>query len=112
MEVSFYHLTRTPLEKTLPKILEKVLASGLRAVVVTDTQERLEALDIMLWTYNPGAFLPHGTHNDGQASYQPIWLTTHFENPNGSQVIVVTDGTEITMPDGFKRCIDLFNGLD
>ena len=27
-EIGFYHLTRTPLERALPRILEKVLASG------------------------------------------------------------------------------------
>ena len=30
-EVAFYHLTRKPLERALPELLEKVLERGMRA---------------------------------------------------------------------------------
>ena len=33
VEIAFYQLRRTPLEKALPQLLEKVLESGRRAVV-------------------------------------------------------------------------------
>jgi len=32
-EIGFYHLTRTPLEQALPKLLGRVLAGGGRALV-------------------------------------------------------------------------------
>lgn len=112
MEVSFYHLTKTPLDKTLPRLLEKVVASNLRAVVLTDSQERLLALDSLLWTYSQISFLAHGSEADGNSSHQPIWLTTCFENPNQASVLVVTNGTQLESFSTFDRCLDLFNGLD
>ena len=111
-DIGFYHLTRTPLERALPKILEKVLASGARAVVRAGSGERVAFLDGALWTYRPDSFLPHGSARDGEAAQQPIWLTTAEENPNGATILVLTDGTEAGDLDSFERCVDMFDGND
>ena len=50
-EIGFYHLTGTPLERALPKLLEKTLEAGQRAVVRTGSEERAQALNGALWTY-------------------------------------------------------------
>src|SRR5690606_9646272 len=81
-EISFYHLTRQPLNKALPRLLEKVLAAGHRALVLAGSEERVEDLDAALWTYDPDSFLPHGSRVLGHAARQPIYLTTAEENPN------------------------------
>ncbi|HMR61928.1 DNA polymerase III subunit chi, partial [Amaricoccus sp.] len=44
-EVLFYHLTATPLDRTLPDLLEKSLARGWRVLLRCGTQEGLAALD-------------------------------------------------------------------
>jgi DNA polymerase-3 subunit chi len=111
-EIGFYHLTRTPLERALPKLLERVLASGMRAVVMAGSTERVEALDAALWTYEQLSFLPHGSARDGEAKFQPIWLTTEDENPNGAQVLVLTDGAASAHVDHYARCLDMFDGRD
>src|SRR4051812_32463308 len=91
-DVGFYHLTATTLESALPRLLEKVLAAGQRAVVMAGSPERVEALNGQLWTYNPGSFLPHGSKADGSAADQPVWLTDQDENPNSAAVLVLTEG--------------------
>ena len=111
-EVGFYHLTRTPLERALPKLLERVIAGGMRAVVVSGSDERVEALNAALWTYEQLSFLPHGSAKDGQAEEQPIWLTTADENPNGATVLVLTDGVSSSKVGEFARCLDMFDGRD
>jgi DNA polymerase-3 subunit chi len=111
-EVGFYHLTRTPLERALPKLLERVLANGMRAVVMAGSAERVAALDAALWTYEQLSFLPHGSARDGEAQSQPIWLTTDDENPNGAQVLVLTDGAASEHVGEFVRCLDMFDGRD
>jgi DNA polymerase-3 subunit chi len=111
-EVGFYHLTATPLEAALPRLLEKVLASGLRAVVMAGSAERVDALNTQLWTYSPGSFLPHGSAADGNAADQPIWLTDQDENPNGAGVLVLTEGVRSERIGDFTRCLDLFDGAD
>jgi DNA polymerase-3 subunit chi len=111
-EVGFYHLQRTGLERALPKLLEKVLERGLRAVVLVDSEERAESLNAALWTYEQRSFLPHGSARDGFTDEQPIYLTTADETPNGATVLVLVDGTDTTRLGDYDRCLDLFDGND
>ena len=113
MEISFYHLTRTTLEAALPRMLEKTLERGQRAVVRAGSAERVEALNGWLWTYRDRTFLPHGSAKDGHAALQPIWLTEKDERPNEAQVLFLTDGAESgeEVAD-FERCAVLFDGND
>jgi DNA polymerase-3 subunit chi len=113
-EVSLYHLTTHPLEKVLPKVLEKIYGGGLRALVVTDTTERLEALNTCLWTYSPGAFLPHGIEGSKTLDPKdnPIWLTLEPNNANNATVLVLTGGRSVDDLSGYTRCVDIFDGND
>jgi DNA polymerase III subunit chi len=93
-EVLFYHLTRQPLDKVLPGLLERTLERGWRAVVQAGSRERVDALDALLWTYSEEGFLPHGTARDGFPEHQPVFLTTGEDNPNGAALRFLVDGAE------------------
>ena len=111
-EVRFYHLQRSMLESVLPKLLERVVERGKRAVVLVDSPERVEALNVHLWTYDDRGFLPHGSTRDGYAANQPIWLTDSDENPNGAAVLFQGDGAESGRVGEYETCVDLFDGND
>lgn len=111
-DVNFYHLQRSSLEQTLPKLLEKVLQAGKRAVVMARSEERVEALNTLLWTYDPNSFLAHGSKNDGNPAHQPVWLTTEDENPNGASVLLLTDGAVSARLGDYERCLEVFDGRD
>lgn len=111
-EVGFYHLTRTPLERALPKLLEKVLEQGGRAVVLASSEERVEALNAALWTYDDRAWLPHGSARDGHADRQPVWLSDRDENPNGATFLFLTDGARSDSVAAYARAFELFDGRD
>ena len=111
-EVSFYHLEREPLDRALPKLLEKVAERGLRAVVIAGSEARVEALNEYLWTYRRDGFLAHGAARDGHAAEQPIYLTTEEQNPNGATVLILVDGADAGFKATFDRCLDLFDGTD
>ena len=111
-EALFYHLERQPLEKVLPTLLERTLERGWRAVVQAGSAERIEALDTLLWTYSEASFLPHGTARDGEASRQPVFLTTGEENPNGAAVRFLVDGASPPAFSGYARIVVLFDGHD
>ena len=111
-EIGFYHLTRTPLANALPKLLERVLAAGKRALVRAGSPERVEFLNAALWTYDPASFLPHGTAREGEAPDQPIWLTAGDDNPNGAQILVLTDGMAAGDLAGWERCLGMCDGND
>ena len=112
-EVSFYHLQRSGLESVLPRLLEKALERGLRAVVAVGSDERLAALDAALWTYDPASFLPHGVVGGGFESEQPVLLTVgRPENANGAAVLVLADGATTESFDDYRRVLDIFDGGD
>ena len=111
-EIAFYHLERSSLEQALPKLLEKTLAAGKRALVMAGSDERVEALAGHLWTFEQGSWLAHGTAQDGSPEDQPGWLATEDDNPNEAQFLFLTDGATSANVAGFERCFELFNGRD
>jgi DNA polymerase-3 subunit chi len=111
-EIGFYHLTRNTLEQALPRLLEKTLQSGKRAVVIVGSAERAETLASLLWTADPDSFLPHGTARDGFPERQPIWLTERDENPNGAQFLFLADRGRTEKLADYERCFELFDGRD
>ena len=112
VKFGFYHLQRSALEPALGRLLEKVLASGQRAVVQASSAERVEALNRALWTVGRDSFLPHGSRQDGHAEEQPVFLTHKADYPNGAKVLVLVDGAAIEPAPQFERCVYMFDGKD
>lgn len=111
-EIRFYHLQRSTLEAALPTMLERTVARGQRAVVLLGSEERVEAMAALLWTYADRDFLPHGTRRDGHAERQPVWLTETDENPNRAEVLFLGDGARSERVADFALCVELFDGQD
>lgn len=110
-EILFYHLQHQPLEKALPQLLEKCLERGWRCVVQAASNERVDALDTLLWTYSDDGFLPHGTDREAEARDMPVVLTTSDRNPNTAQVRFLVDGATAELA-SYERAIFLFDGND
>lgn len=111
-EVGFYHLTTMPLERALPRLLEKIFGAKKRAVVKVSSPKRVEDLNSVLWNTGRGSFLPHGSQQDGNAAEQPIWITAEDENPNGAQFLLLADNADSSQLTDYERCLDLFDGND
>jgi len=111
-EVYFYHLEYRRLENVLPTLLERSLARGWRATVQAASEERVEALNTLLWTYRDESFLPHGSARDGNPQAQPIYLTLGDDNPNASQVRFLVDGAELAGGISYERVVYVFDGGD
>ncbi len=112
-EVLFYHLERASLESVLPGLLERSLERGWRAVVRCGTQETVERLNDVLWTYNDEAFLPHSA-DPARASEQPVFLTTQADVPNGAHLLFLVDNASADAGSlaSFVRCVMIFDGGD
>jgi DNA polymerase-3 subunit chi len=116
-EIWFYHLQTEPLARVLPALVEKSLARGWKAVIQAVTEERLGALDELLWTYSDESFLAHGTARDGDPQMQPVYLTTGTDNPNGAAIRLCVEGAEAaaalaSADTAYERLILLFDGND
>lgn len=109
-DINFYHLTALPLEKALPKLMEKVFESGSPALIQTDSPEQTQKLDTILWTYSTITFIPHGTKKDKYPECQPIYITDTEENPNQASILVLPDNNRPSSVDAFSRCLYMFDG--
>ena len=111
-DIAFYHLQRSPLERVLPKLLERTLDASKRALVLVGSDARAESLAQHLWTFDPDSWLPHGTKKDGAPEDQPIWLAVEDENPNQAEFLFLADGAVSDHVGDFERCFEMFDGND
>lgn len=114
-ETLFYHLERRSLEEVLPGLVEKSLQRGWRAGIKTDSSERSDALDTLLWTYDDQSFLPHAQAGDGDASAQPVLILVEDGNPNSAQIVFYVGGALPAEWDDLAdlaRVVLLFDGRD
>ncbi len=113
-EVLFYHLTATPIEQTLPELVDKALGRGWRVLVRCGSEAGLDLVDRALWTWRDDAFLPHGTSRDPHPDRQPVYLTLGEEHPNGADVLMLADGAQVQPDEArrFARTCLLFDGGD
>jgi DNA polymerase-3 subunit chi len=115
-EILFYHLEKRTLEDVLPGLVERTLARGQRALIRTESAERAETIDRLLWTWGEESFLPHGRDGDGDPAAHPVLITTGEGNPNVAQVLFFVGGA---MPGAWEgeataceRMVILFDGRD
>jgi len=109
----FYHLTRTPLEATLPTLIDRALAQGWRVAVRGRDAGRLDWLDQKLWLGPEGSFLPHGLAGGPHDELQPVLLTTD-EAANDPTCVMTIDGAavEAAEVEALERTCVIFDGND
>ncbi|SFB78658.1 DNA polymerase III subunit chi [Tropicimonas isoalkanivorans] len=110
----FYHLTRQPLEATLPMLLEKSLQRGWRVVVRGTDPGRLDWLDQKLWLGPEDGFLPHGMAGGPHDARQPVLLTAAEDIPNAAACLMAVDGAAVGAEEvaALDRVCILFDGHD
>jgi DNA polymerase-3 subunit chi len=110
----FYHLTRQPVEVTLPMLLDKALAAGWRVAVRGTDPARMDWLDQKLWLGPEDGFLPHGLAGGPRDADQPVLLTTGPEAGNNPSCVMTIDGAEIGSEEvqALERVCILFDGHD
>jgi DNA polymerase-3 subunit chi len=113
-EVYFYHLTRSPLEVALSRLLTRALAAGWRVAVRSRDAGRLAWLDERLWLVSGDGFLPHGIEGGPQDADQPVLLTAGAHLPPGVACLMSVDGAAIAPAEaaGLQRVCILFDGAD
>ncbi len=110
----FYHLTRGPVEQTLPMLLGKALQAGWRVVVRGTDPDRMTWLDDRLWLGDDAGFLPHGLAGQPHEADQPVLLTTAEAHPNNAACLMCVDGAGVSPVEvtEMERVCVLFDGSD
>jgi DNA polymerase-3 subunit chi len=112
--VDFYHLQTTSLDQVLPKLCEKAYQTGMHIHLFLGTEERIDFINSLLWTYAEESFLPHGCHKDGFSEDQPIYISADKENKNSAKLLILADGAQIDIEDinQYNRVLNVFDGND
>jgi DNA polymerase-3 subunit chi len=113
--VYFYHLTRSPLEATLPMLLGKALGAGWRVAVRGTDGDRMNWLDQKLWLGGDEEFLPHGLAGGPHDADQPVLLvTSDAATANDPQCVMAVDGAEVSPTEvgALERVCVIFDGND
>jgi len=110
----FYHLTRKPLEVTLPMLLGKAMGAGWRVAVRGIDMERMKWLDQALWMGPEDGFLPHGLAGGPHDAAQPVLLTVAAEAANTPHCLMTVDVAGVTAGEvqALERVCVLFDGND
>ncbi len=115
-EIGFFHLTRSPLERALPRLLQQLLARDEWVFLKCADAEMAETLDRFLWAFDPDSFLPHGRVGEGREADQPILIGWEDIAPaNGAPVAVVVAPADLPAAPvacRFRRIAYLFDGHD
>ncbi|AGH48299.1 DNA polymerase III chi subunit, HolC [Sphingomonas sp. MM-1] len=109
MQVDFYHLASSPIERVLPRIAERLLVDGARLLVVCADDGQAARLDQQLWTYAADSFLPHGRAGDGGEALQPVLIAATADAANGARNIALADGIWRDEALAFDRAFHLFD---
>jgi DNA polymerase-3 subunit chi len=109
MQVDFYHLSHTPIERVLPQIAEKVIESGGRLLVVAGEAAARGKLDQALWTYKPEGFLPHAQAGGAEDARQPVLIAETPEAANSARNVALADGVWRDEALEFDRAFHFFD---
>jgi DNA polymerase-3 subunit chi len=109
MKVDFYHLTRSPLDRVLPVIAQRLLDEDGRLLIVAEDEGARAKLDGLLWSYSAESFLPHAQAGAGDDSLQPVLIAETPEAGNGARNIALADGVWRDEALQFDRAFHFFD---
>lgn len=110
MQVDFYHLTATPLDRALPSIAQRVVAGGGRLLIVSESEAQRAAIDRLLWTYAPDSFLPHAQEGAGNDAVQPVLIGAGAAGAgNAARNVALVDGLWRDDALAFDRAFHFFD---
>ncbi|WP_288410545.1 DNA polymerase III subunit chi [uncultured Sphingomonas sp.] len=92
MKVDFYHLTRSPLDRVLPRIAQRLHDDGERLLLLSDDAEQRHHLDMLLWTYAPDSFVPHAEAGAGDDALQAVLIAPEPTDANAARNVAIVDG--------------------
>ena len=113
----FYHLTSSPLEATLPALLQKARAAGWRILVRATSDDMVSWLDQKLWLHGEASFLPHGASGGAHDAQQPILLTASDMDAGDRDCLFAVEGAAVSAVSASEvgqaeRVCILFDGND
>ena len=99
-KVDFYILQSGSREHTACKLIDKAYALGHRIYVHAESEDEVNKIDGLLWTYRAASFIPHQRYqNDSSTSFKndsPVQLGTH-DAPNIDSDVLINLASEVPL---------------
>lgn len=76
------------------RLTEKAFRQGHQVYINTESDQQLQQLDDMLWTFRDGSFLPHARYAAGTNTSAPI-LLGHAVQPDGPSDVLVNLSSDL-----------------
>ena len=109
MQVDFYQLAGSPVDRVLAQIAAKVIDGGGRLLVVTGDDAQARTLDDALWLGVDG-FLPHGIATvDDDGADQPVLIAGECAPANHARNVALVDGRWREDALDFERAFHFFD---
>lgn len=108
----FYHLSETPLDVALIRLLSLALSRGWRIELRGSDAVRMEALDRALWLGPEEGFLAHGLAGGEDDARQPVLLTVAGQAAaNTPACLMAVDAAPVAMDEvgDFARACVVFD---
>lgn len=116
MEITFYVLpAEAPLSARLTtacRLTEKAWQQGRQVLLTVDARAQAEALDELLWTYKPTAFVPHHLVGEGPTPPPPVRITDGEPPPECRDVRIHLGAQPASELQRFSRLIEIVAGTD
>jgi len=113
--VDFYILQdnkANALDQFACRIAEKAYKQGHQVYINTSSDQQLEYLDDLMWTFRDGSFLPHDRYSNDRTSGQAV-LLGHGIEPEGVDDVLLNLSDDIpAFFSRFKRVAELVGGDD
>ena len=90
-KVDFYLLTgqgQDAREAMAYKLIEKIYRLNHKVYIHTESEQDSARIDDMLWTQNPGNFIPHELASSGNSPETPIIIGHDLQAPHINDVLV------------------------
>lgn len=109
----FYHLTRSPAERTVSMLLTRAAEQGWPVLLRAPDPGRLDWWDQKLWLDPEDGFLPHGLAGGPHDAQQPVLLGTGAA-ANGARALMLIEGaaTDPAEAAAMERVWVVFDGAD
>ena len=110
----FYNSSQRDIVSDIARLTENIFKRSNEIVVFCIDQETAEVVDDFLWSYKDDSFIPHSMTKSGEASLNPILVTTDLDKGYEHNVLLALNGLLIKERDWqrFSKIYYFFDDQD
>lgn len=87
-EINIYKASAETFHKIFTKLIESIIAQNKRIYILCHSQEEMENLDYLLWSYSQLSFIPHATTSDPYKNEQKVLLGLELHHDDSREIFL------------------------